>query len=136
MNMPRRFRSERGSTMVEGALCLMVFLMMIFGIMDFGRAVFAYNSISWAAREGARYAMVRGSSSGHQATATDVKNYVLSRTVGMVSSDIGVSTTWNPDASAGSTVSVAVTYSFTPFGPYMPAGPLSLKSTSKMVIAQ
>src|SRR5690242_13337603 len=109
MNIPRRSRSERGSTMVEGALCLMVFLMMIFGIMDFGRAVFAYNSISWAAREGARYAMVRGSSSGHQVTATDVKNYVLSRTVGMVSSDIGVNTSWKPDASAGSTVSVAVT---------------------------
>jgi Flp pilus assembly protein TadG len=136
MTKPRRSRSERGSAMVEGALCLTVFLVMVFGIMDFGRAVFAYNSISWAAREGARYAIVRGSSSGHQATATDVKNYVLSRTVGMVSSDLGISTTWTPDASAGSTVSVAVTYSFTPFGPYMPVGPWNLKSTSKMIIAQ
>ena len=40
----------------------MVFMSMLLGIADFSRALYAYHFVSHAAREAARYAMVRGCS--------------------------------------------------------------------------
>ncbi len=39
-----------------------MFVVMMFGIVDFGRVIWAYNSLENAAREGARYAIVHGGS--------------------------------------------------------------------------
>jgi len=133
---PRRRRRQRGSGLVETALCFTVFLMVLFGIIDFGRSMFAYNFVSYAAREGARYAIVRGQSSGHTASATDISTYVKSEAIGLDPADITVSTTWNPDSRPGSTVQVRVQYNFQPIVPYMPSGTWALASTSKMLISQ
>jgi hypothetical protein len=55
--IPRR-RTRRGQALVEFALVLPLLLLLFMGLFDFGRAVFAYNSLSNAAREGARVAIV------------------------------------------------------------------------------
>jgi Flp pilus assembly protein TadG len=47
---------SRGQGLVEFALVLPVFLVLIFGIIDGGRAVFSYNQMSQAARNVARVA--------------------------------------------------------------------------------
>jgi hypothetical protein len=58
-------RSDRGQGLVEFALIMPVFLMLIMGIVEFGRLMFIYNSVSTASREAARYgASVGVSSSG------------------------------------------------------------------------
>ena len=49
---------ERGQGLVEFALVFPVFILLLFGILDLGRAVYAYNTIGDAAREGARVAIV------------------------------------------------------------------------------
>lgn len=54
----RRRQSVRGQSLVEFALVLPLFLLLIFGIIDLGRGVFAYNAIQNAAREGVRVAIV------------------------------------------------------------------------------
>jgi Flp pilus assembly protein TadG len=48
----------RGQSLVEFALVLPIFLVVVLGIFDLGRAVFAYNTLTNAAREGARLAIV------------------------------------------------------------------------------
>ena len=53
-----RRRSQRGQGLVEFALVFPVFILLLFGILDLGRAVYAYNTIGDAAREGARVAIV------------------------------------------------------------------------------
>jgi hypothetical protein len=53
--------SEQGSTLLEFALVLTVLLTVLFGIMEFSRAMYAYHFLSNAAREATRYASVRGS---------------------------------------------------------------------------
>lgn len=59
MTRLRRTRhSVRGQSLVEFALVLPLFLLLIFGIIDLGRGVFAYNAIQNAAREGVRVAIV------------------------------------------------------------------------------
>lgn len=59
---PRVVRGRRrGQALVEFALVLPIFLLVLVGLFDLGRAVFAYNSITNGAREGARLAIVNQS---------------------------------------------------------------------------
>ena len=58
----RRFARDDGAqSLVEFALLLPVFLLVVTGIFDVGRAVWQENSLAYAAREGTRYAIVHGS---------------------------------------------------------------------------
>jgi Flp pilus assembly protein TadG len=50
--------ARRGQALVEFALVIPIFLLLLFAIFDLGRAVFAYNTLTSAAREGARLAIV------------------------------------------------------------------------------
>lgn len=53
-------RAERpGQSMVEFALVLPIFLLMLFGLVDMGRLVYANTTLSQAAREAARVASVQ-----------------------------------------------------------------------------
>jgi len=54
---PRPWRGD-GQALVEFALVFPILMLLIFGIFDMGRAVFAYNAVANAARDGARVAMV------------------------------------------------------------------------------
>lgn len=51
-------RDARGQSLVEFALVIPIFVLMLMGIFDLGRAVFAYNTANNAAREAARLAIV------------------------------------------------------------------------------
>jgi len=59
--MSRRPRSA-GQALVEFTLIIPIFLSLLMGIFDFGRVVWASNSLASAAREGARFAIVHGGS--------------------------------------------------------------------------
>lgn len=73
MNQVKRFdSSERGATMVEFAIAVTVFLIAMFGVIEFGRALWAHNALTDAARRGARYATL------HTPTdTTAIKNVVV-----------------------------------------------------------
>jgi Flp pilus assembly protein TadG len=58
--MGRRRRS--GQALLEFSLVLPIFLVMLMGVVDVGRAIWAQNSLAAAAREGARFAIVHGGS--------------------------------------------------------------------------
>jgi Flp pilus assembly protein TadG len=57
---PRAFagRTSRGQSLVEFALVLPIFLLLFFAVVDLGSAVFTFNSLTNAAREGVRLAIV------------------------------------------------------------------------------
>jgi TadE-like protein len=61
-----RTAREPGQSLVEFALVLPIFLAILVGMVDIGRAVWANNAIANAAREGARYAAVHGGSKENQ----------------------------------------------------------------------
>lgn len=56
--MIRRRARSRGQALVEFALILPIFLLVLFGLFDLGRAVFAYNALQNSAREAVRVAIV------------------------------------------------------------------------------
>lgn len=126
-----RLRDERGSELIEFGLVSMLFFMLLFGIMEFSRAIWVYDSVAHAAKEGARYAIVRGAESGRTAAAEDVETYVRSRATGMTG--LTVATTWEPDKQPGSVVQVRVESPFEPVVGFLPT--IRLSSTSRMVIA-
>lgn len=56
----RARKEERGQAMVEFALVLPVFMLLIFGIIDFGMGFHTWITVTNSAREGARLGAVRG----------------------------------------------------------------------------
>lgn len=51
---PRKSRGQSSQALIEFALVSPVLLLLLFGIIDIGRAVFYYDTVNHAAREGAR----------------------------------------------------------------------------------
>jgi Flp pilus assembly protein TadG len=63
----RRGAGDRGAAAVEFALCLPILLLLVFGIIDFGRALNAQITLTQAAREGVRLAALGFSNADVQA---------------------------------------------------------------------
>ncbi|MGH9775086.1 MAG: TadE/TadG family type IV pilus assembly protein [Candidatus Acidiferrales bacterium] len=136
-----RAPGERGGTLIEFALVLTVLFMFMFGIIDLSRALYAYHFVGDAAREGVRFAMVRGSScksypSACPASAADVQNSVKNVPEGIDPTAVTVTTTWTPNNNPGSVVNVKVQYSFKFILPFLPKSVLTMTSASQSVISQ
>ena len=75
----KRIRNERGSVAVEFGLIAPIFFLLLFGIIDFGRAFYTVHDLAAAVREGARYAAVLDDPAGRaDEVRTVVKNFALS----------------------------------------------------------
>jgi hypothetical protein len=51
-------KNERGTTVAELAIVALVFFILIFGIIEFGRMLYTHNALADATRRGARYAVL------------------------------------------------------------------------------
>jgi hypothetical protein len=75
----RRASGQRSQALIEFALVSPVLLLLLFGVIDLGRAIFYYDTLNHAAREGARVA-IRASNT--LPTNSDVLNVVSSQMQG------------------------------------------------------
>lgn len=53
-------RGEKGATLVEFAVVAPLLLLLLFGVIEFGRAIATYTAVATAAREAARYGTTVG----------------------------------------------------------------------------
>jgi Flp pilus assembly pilin Flp len=67
MRLFKFLRREDGAAMVEMAIVLPIFLLLVWGVIDFGRLLFTANSMASAVREGAREAAVMADPVANQA---------------------------------------------------------------------
>ena len=81
--MRRWVRSQSSQALIEFALVSPVLLLLMFGVVDIGRAVFYYDTIGHAAREGARTAI---RASNQLPTNNDVLNAVIGQMQGAAAS--------------------------------------------------
>jgi len=132
----KRKQTERGAAMVEFALSFLLFFMVVYAIMEFGRVVACYNILAGATREGARYATVHGSASGAVASASDIQNVVRRWSIGLDPNSVMVTTTWAPGNNPGKQVKVQAQYTVSPFTGLILASGIPLGSNSVMVISQ
>lgn len=81
-------RHQRGSTIVEFSLVLVVFLTFALGVLDFSRMLYSWNAATEAARLGARYAVV--------CDDTFDKPAVLARVQALVPQVADIEMDWTP----------------------------------------
>lgn len=121
--------------MVEFSLVFILFLMLMVGLFELGRAVWIYETVAHAARQGARYAMVRGNKGAPDNAALIAS--VKAQAVGLVSSNITVTPTWEGSGLVGSFVRVQVSYPYAPVvGGSLLGGAqgFNIRSTSRVVV--
>ncbi len=72
--LARRWRDATpGQALVEFSLTVVIFIILVMGVLDFGRAIFMYNGVSQASRELARVTSVHpGTPLGTSAETADV----------------------------------------------------------------
>ena len=130
----KKLKSERGQAMVEFAMIVPIFLLLVFAIVDFGMGLYSWITVTNAAREGARMGTVGADS----ATITQrVKD-----TAGSLNNSNLTVTVTNAQGTPGSSVKVDVDYQYhliTPVGNILHlisggniSSVLDFKSTSEM----
>jgi len=156
---PKRSGRDRagGQSLVEFALVFPIIVLLIVGFMEIGRAVFAYNTIANAARQGARVAAVN-----QLADVTECNELwpiddpyephwsvrgcaiLAANTLGIDASDVsvafsappGTSLTCSPTLHVGCLAAVTVTYHYSVSTPFvnMLIGPITMSQTSQMPV--
>ena len=155
-------RDEAGNSLLEFAASAAILLILVVGIMQCSRALYADHFTANAAREATRYAAAHGysfhgvacstpASFACEASATDIARFVQAITPnGLSVAATAVTTNWPgtdatgagctssvaPANAAGCTVVVRVAYSFQVVIPFFPPTTLPLSSTSTLTIAQ
>jgi len=81
---------RRGAAMVEMAFILPIFIMMVFGVIEFGRAMMISQLVTNSARDGARLAIIDGST--NQSVTTAVTDF-LNQSAGLNPADVTVAIT-------------------------------------------
>jgi Flp pilus assembly protein TadG len=150
-------RRERGQGLVEFSLVFPVFILLLFGILDLGRAIYAYNTIADAAREGARVAIVnqiqtspdcvverpiQNPATPHWSIKTCAVQWAIA--LGVQESDVtvsyaappGVALTCSPTVAVGCIASVTVAHTFNAITPVIGnlVGTISMSSTSQVPV--
>ncbi|WP_218939074.1 TadE/TadG family type IV pilus assembly protein [Lysinibacillus antri] len=122
-------KSQKGNAMVELALVLPILILLLCGIIDFGRVFHVYLTIDHAGREAARTASL-GKFSDVVTIAVDKSGSLIS------ASDVTVSYS-DPNKVSGSLATVKIDYQITfltpIIQPFFPTG-LTLSDTTKMRI--
>jgi Flp pilus assembly protein TadG len=80
-NAKQRIGADHGAVAVEFAILLPVFLLLVFGILDFGHGLYMKHMVTNASREGARYATRYRENAGTriipQNLVPSITNYVI-----------------------------------------------------------
>jgi Flp pilus assembly protein TadG len=158
MTTHRKRPGRQAQALVEFALVVPWFFLLLFGIIEAGRFIFYYETLSGAAREGARYAIVNGANtlgcptgpaapgtSACDTAGTNVVARVRQTAIGLPSSGIAVDRCWwyttcdfvthgDGDNARGATITVKATYTYSTLVPLVPLPPITVTAESTLVI--
>jgi Flp pilus assembly protein TadG len=141
--------SERGAAAVEFALLVPIFLVMVFGIMDFGLLIYSKTVVNNAAREAARTASLGGtfdqsvdaaiSAAGALIGAAPTVSPTCTLKDGTTTCPTWVTGTTGTPPPSGSTVKVTLNYNYvwmTPLVEFIPGlgSSEALRGFSQMVV--
>jgi Flp pilus assembly protein TadG len=140
-----KLSDRRGVSMVEAAVVYPVTMLILIGMVVVGIGVFRNDQLQFLAREGARYASVHGPTYVSEnasatppaalATSTDINNNVL-KPMGVGLNGVTCSVTWNPNpptTTVPSTVTVQLSYTWTPEGLFKTGTTFTASSTMPVV---
>jgi Flp pilus assembly protein TadG len=113
----KRMRSEKGAALIETAITVPVILLICVGIFEFGRAYQTQQVLTNAAREGARSAVITGTTD--DAVRTRVRNYMQAGSLpNWETANIGISRTEDmPGTDTGSRITIDYPFQFMVLNP-------------------
>jgi Flp pilus assembly protein TadG len=133
----KRNQRQKGAVIVEFTLSFLLFIILSIGLFEMAAAMWVWTTLSHAARQGARFAMVHGNN--NPVTDSTIEQLVKDHAIGLLPNDITVTVTWEDatDKDPGDFVAVGAMY---PFGfvtgsAFLSNGSIQLGSTSRMTIA-
>ena len=131
----RLLRDTRGVAAVEFAFAFPILILLLVGTLDIGRALWYTSTLDHAAREGARYASLRGAESLYPASDAEIQSFVRDRAIAIDPSHLTVSVAWAPNRHSGGyvTVQVAQPFGFLLTG-FLDLSPLDLTGESTMTV--
>lgn len=125
-----RKNNQKGQSLVEVAITLPVIILIMAGVLDLGRAYFTYVALSDAAAEGAAYAAI------NPGDTTQIVERDVESSNGLLVLDQDQITIQNNSLTAGSPITVTVTYDYALLTPILdsivPEGRILLRA----VVAQ
>jgi hypothetical protein len=136
----RRRAGQAGQALVESSIALGVFLVLLIGTIDLGRAVYQYNAVAQAAREIARVTSVHpggtlGASMETLATVASQRGLVPGLSVSSYGCVDIAGTPIGGTCHPGSWVRVTVSSRFDPVLPLLvPLGPIDFTSSGSAAI--
>jgi Flp pilus assembly protein TadG len=128
----RRLGNNRGQSLVEFSLSVLMLVMLLLAVFEISRMVLVYTTVANAAKAGTRYAIVHGVDSPATTSQiqTIVQNYLGTAPLTATNATINVT---GAGGAVGSTVTITVVYPYDPFTTYFPFT-ANLGSSSKGVI--
>ncbi len=129
-----------GASLVELTFILPVVLVFILGAIDFAQIMYAYGTVSEAARAGARYAIVHGSMAttpvGPAANNATVQTIVQNNALALNLSRLTVTSTWGSASNqADNPITVTAAYSCPlSVGGLIGLGPITVRGSTTMLI--
>jgi Flp pilus assembly protein TadG len=138
--MPGRHNCSRvgqtGSALVEFALVVPLFFLIIFGLIQFGLIFAGYCSAAYASQLAVRYAIVRGADQPFVSpcASSDITALVAPYLWAAQKNSYTVTTTWSPNKNAGSTVTVAISLSYKTGIPYSGLNTIKVGASSQGTI--
>lgn len=109
--VPRRRRRDgtavrSGQALVEFAIASILFLMIIFGTIDFGRAIFLSSELHNAVREGSRYGKI------NPTDTTNIRQRVVDKAYGTGLDTSGVAVSCSGSCASGDQLTVSASVQF------------------------
>jgi Flp pilus assembly protein TadG len=126
-----RWRDDRGAAAVEFALVMPILLLLLFGIIEFARAWNVRQTLTDAAREGARVAVVGNNMIPRQVLEDSVRSIVNSaaQRAGLDANYLTVTPT---GVGTGATAQVQVEYIYQPMITLVLQVPITMRTTAVM----
>jgi len=131
----QRKRSERGGAVYEFAMLLPLISVLFLGIIDFSRAMLAYNALTHASEAAARFASVRSRTSLSPATQGSIRDRVLQAGTGLEAGKVDVTATWTPGNIRGGVVEVQIGYPYELITPFLPWETITLTGSASARIS-
>jgi Flp pilus assembly protein TadG len=133
------WQDESGSNLVETALVLPLYLMVLFVLTSFAIVFFALCNATYAAKAAVRYAVVHSTTSftlctSTSCTTTAIQNLITPYLLGAPSGGVTITPTWTPANTVGSTISITVKMLYPTGMPYGYLSNLVVTSTAQGTI--
>ena len=136
---------RRGAVIVEFAFTFMLFFVIVLTLMEIGRGIWTYTTLSHAARQTARFAQISGTITG-VTTLVELKQVADRWAHGLNPSDLTLNAVWDPDdlakadpalAERDDVVEIQLLYDFKLISSpiILTYSTLTMSSTSRMIVS-